>query len=527
MPKQKHYEQIVTTDHPIRYAIYARSSVDSRSETTLDSQEFMCRREITARGGQVVAVYTDADRTGWNVDREGFQAMREAAAQKKFDAIMMWKFDRLARDYNQTIMLKTLFRHEYKIKLYCVQGFSEDDDDSPRTAMMEEMMGIVASFYSRNLSNEVKRAYAHRHDQGKFNGTFAPLGYLLATEKTPTHHRAKKATETLPPGLHLLPREAVIVRRAFRLYATGNYSYQTIADFLNSKAKYLNLNGKAIGIDWVREMLQNRLYCGEVSYAENIYKEGFRQKVVSDRGRKSWHSGIHQAIITTELFDVCQGIRQKHGGLHLKVAAPILYLLAGKLWCSYCLASKETSLKDNKYGLMYCRNHKQRYSETLRYYCPSQDRGYGKCGQKIVGCKSIDSQVIEALLRIAQTLSPEVETNVNLAISQRAEFNSAMKHMKELQTTISQFNLSWEHGFVSKEDFLQRRRLLQLEIDKLEQQDQDSQTGNAVTIRNFGDAWEATKSDEEKQQLIDTIVQVVVIRDEKVERIVLRGQSEK
>jgi len=82
MPKQKHYEQIVTTDHPIRYAIYARSSVDSRSETTLDSQEFMCRREITARGGQVVAVYTDADRTGWNVDREGFQAMREAAAQK-------------------------------------------------------------------------------------------------------------------------------------------------------------------------------------------------------------------------------------------------------------------------------------------------------------------------------------------------------------------------------------------------------------------------------------------------------------
>ncbi len=110
----------------------------------------MCREEISKRGGTVVSVYKDAAQFGWSLDREDFSRLRSDAEQGRFDAIMMWKFDRLARDHTQVTIIKALLRHEYKVKLYCVEGFSEDDDSSPYTAMMEQMLAVFAAFYSKN-----------------------------------------------------------------------------------------------------------------------------------------------------------------------------------------------------------------------------------------------------------------------------------------------------------------------------------------------------------------------------------------
>jgi DNA invertase Pin-like site-specific DNA recombinase len=60
---------------------------------------------------------------------------------------MFWKFDRLARNHEHAVMIKIMLRHEYGLKLYCVEGLSEDEDDSPYTAMMEQMLAVIAAFY--------------------------------------------------------------------------------------------------------------------------------------------------------------------------------------------------------------------------------------------------------------------------------------------------------------------------------------------------------------------------------------------
>ena len=61
---------------------------------------------------------------------------------------MFWKFDRLARNNNHLVALKALFRFEYKVKLYCVEGVSEDDDpDNPFIAFMEQNLALISSFY--------------------------------------------------------------------------------------------------------------------------------------------------------------------------------------------------------------------------------------------------------------------------------------------------------------------------------------------------------------------------------------------
>ena len=72
-------------------------------------------------------------------------------------------------------MIKMLLRHEYGLKLYCVEGFSEDEDDSPYTAMMEQMLAVFSAFYSKNLSNETKRGKQQRAMKGEFNGSVAAI----------------------------------------------------------------------------------------------------------------------------------------------------------------------------------------------------------------------------------------------------------------------------------------------------------------------------------------------------------------
>src|SRR5690606_3949368 len=179
----------------VRFAIYARYSTEMQNELSLEAQEARCRQAIAERGGTVVAVYTDSARSGWSLDRDGFKDLQAASQQGKFDAVMFWKFDRLARDHNHAVMIKMLLRHEYGLKLHCVEGFSEDDDDSPYAALMEQMLGVFSAFYSKTLSSETKRGKRQRALNGDFNGSTPPLGYDLVT--------VANTTPELAPGLYI------------------------------------------------------------------------------------------------------------------------------------------------------------------------------------------------------------------------------------------------------------------------------------------------------------------------------------
>src|SRR5690606_24007085 len=116
---------------------------------------------------------------------------------------------------------------------------------------------------------------------GEYNGSIPPLGYDLVTQA--------QATPERPAGLYLIPRLAAIVRRAFRLYATGKYSDTTLADWMNHQPliKKLRQGQQPISKDMVRDMLQNRLYTGRVCYAETHYNGTFGQGKQSNRGRKT------------------------------------------------------------------------------------------------------------------------------------------------------------------------------------------------------------------------------------------------
>ncbi len=507
----------MTTNKRLRFAIYARYSSDMQNEISLEDQEAVCREAIGARGGVVVGVFKDGAEHGWSLDREGFKRMQSAAEKGKFDALMVWKFDRLARDFEQSVIVKAFLRHEYKLKLHCVEGVSQDDDDSFYGAMIEQMLAVQAAMFSRNLSTDTKRAKRQRAIRGEFNGSSAPIGYYLIT--------SREATAERPAGLYIILRVAAVVRRAFRLYATANFSDGDIADWMNRQRviRELRAGQQPINKEMVRDMLQNRTYTGRVSYAETVYNGTLGEARKSARGRKIWYDGKHQGFISDELFDLCQEVRAGLAHASTVPSQHRTYILHDRVFCAECIAHKPHGLVDPYYGKMRPFWHTD--NEKAYYRCLSRQRGYDSCGQPYIGVDDLDEQVVSILshLVIPEGFRGRVET----AVRSRVENEVALSRMAEIREIIQRIDFRWDQGFISQEEYTEKRQQLQREMDALRPIDYDDMVEAADLIENFRSYWDqcetVDKPEAARQQLLQKIVERVFVHAGQVLAVVVHG----
>ena len=505
------------TQKRMRYAIYTRYSSDMQNEISLEAQEDRCRKDIAERGGAVVAVYSDGAKNGWSLDRDGFNQLRADAERGRFDAVYFWKFDRLARNHDHAVMIKMLLRHEYNLKLFCVEGFSEDDDDSPYTAMMEQMLAVFSAFYSKNLSNETKRGKYQRAVNGQFNGSVPPLGYDLVT--------VRNATPDRPAGLHINPEQAAIVLQAFERYSTAQYSDSEIAQWMNEQPviRELRAGKKPIGKEMVRDMLQNRTYLGYVAYCETEYNGTLGQGKRSSRHRKIWFEGKHQGFIPEPLFEACQQVRARFARTFKTDSAMHTYVLHDRVYCAHCVSNMPSGLVDENYGKM------RPYWDNRRgygyYRCMCKDRGYRACPQHAVQEELVNEQVIDVLTHLE--IPANFRERLEAAVRNRAENEAALKRMEEIREIIERIDLRWDHGFISQEEYIEKRSQLQREVEALRPIDYDEMHEAADLIQYFGNYWDGCEEmdnpAEARQQLLQKIVDQVFVYNDQVIAVALHG----
>ena len=501
----------------LRFAIYTRYSSEMQNEISLEAQEDRCRQAVAARDGVVINVFSDSAKSGWSLDRDGFNQLRREAEKGRFDAVMFWKFDRLARNHDHAVMIKLLLRTEYNLKLYCVEGFSEDEDDSPYTAMMEQMLAIFSAFYSKNLSNETKRGKYQRAVNGEYNGSIAPLGYELVTKK--------KATDEKPAGLYINPEHAAVVIGAFELYATGEHSDKTVADWMNRQPAIQKLRaGKSpLGKDSVRDLLKNRVYTGRVPYAETQYKGSLGQGRQPGRNRRKWFEGKHEGIISNELYDKCQLIRGDATVTRKPPQKVRTYLLSDRVYCGKCTAIRPAGLTDKNYGKM--RPNWDASRNAGYYRCIGHNRGYRKCDQRAVKIDSVDEQIVEELRKLE--IPDGFKERVEIAVRNRAENADALARIEALEKQIERIDYSWEQGFLQAEEYSAKRLRVTNEIAALQPIDYDDLTEAADLLEHFPTYWEkcetVAKPKEARKQLLAKIVDRVFLYEDKVIAIALHG----
>lgn len=123
-----------------RAAIYMRVSTDGQ---TTENQRLAVEQYCKLQGWKVAKVYEDVGVSGAQDRRTGLDALKADVAKSRFDVVLVWKFDRLAR--STTHLLETLsLLTRYGVDFVSVT--EAVDSSTPAGKMVLTFLGAIAEF---------------------------------------------------------------------------------------------------------------------------------------------------------------------------------------------------------------------------------------------------------------------------------------------------------------------------------------------------------------------------------------------
>jgi site-specific DNA recombinase len=214
-----------------RTVLYLRVSTDMQAEKfSLPAQEKLTKELATKHGWEIVKTYRDEGFSGsWIEKRPQFSTLLREAGAKKFDAVVVTDFDRLARPDN----LKDLGRIqevfiEHNVKIVTLSDIIDLSDDDQW--FVSSLLGIVAAKEKKKIISRMKRGIEAKKEAGWFYGGIAPSGYqwdgegnLVLRETKDLYHGKKK-------GQKYICYDWRTVREFFDLYLYQDVSLKEICE---------------------------------------------------------------------------------------------------------------------------------------------------------------------------------------------------------------------------------------------------------------------------------------------------------
>lgn len=148
----------------------------------------------------------------FKVERPKFLSLVSLLRQRKFKGVIALCWDRFSRNETDDVLIKKLMSQGVDIRF--VQ--TEYDRNSSAGALHMDIDGMFSRQYSRAISEKVRNTNKKLRAEGKCIYT-PPLGYLSA------------GSDSKPFD----PERAPLVKQVFKLYATGEWSFTTLAQWAN------------------------------------------------------------------------------------------------------------------------------------------------------------------------------------------------------------------------------------------------------------------------------------------------------
>ena len=277
--------------------IYARYSAGPRqTDQSIDGQLRVCAEFCKQRGLTVVDTYCDRHISGRTDERPEFQRLIADAKAHKFEAVVVYKTDRFARNkYDSAIYKRELRRNGIQI-FYAAEAIPE----GPEGIILESLMEGLAEYYS------------------------AELGYTVDEQK----------------HFQIDPESSQAVKTIFEMYIKGE-SNAAICDYLNARGLRTS-QGNLFNKNSINRIIKNRKYIGEYRYNDIVVEGGM------------------PAIISKETFCLAQAEMERRRTHRAPVSPKAEYLLAGKLFCGHCKGPMQgvsgTGKSGNKWYYYYCAN---------------------------------------------------------------------------------------------------------------------------------------------------------------------------
>ena len=345
--------------------IYARYSCGHQREESIEGQLRECREFALKNNLCVIGEYIDRAYSAKTDNRPEFQKMIKDSIYKKFNAVIVWKLDRFARNRYDSLRYKMILKKNMVDVISATEKISRGSEG----IMLESILEGYAEYYSAELSEKVMRGMTENALKCKFNGGYVPIGYYIDE-----NNQYQIDVITAP-----------YVKDAFVMYAS-NFSMKEIAEYLRNKGVRTS-NNEPISLRSMSNMLRNRKYIGEYKYRDIVIPDGIPQ------------------IVPIKLFDDVQKkleMKRRNSNPDMKQR----YILSSKLRCGKCNSPMCGESGTSKTGKVY------------HYYKCSSVKRHSGCNMKSIRQEEMENAVLKCIVQNYLT-----EENINIIVKQIMKIN--------------------------------------------------------------------------------------------------------
>lgn len=453
----------------MRVACYIRvSTVDQATDGySLDVQRERLEAYCKAQGWDDYTFYMDDGETGTNINRPGMKRLIRHIEEKKIDAVIVMKIDRLSRKQKDVLyLLEEVFdKHNVIFK-------SSTEPFDTGTSLGKAMIGVLAVFAQLERDMIVERTIGGKLQRirgGKWHGGHAPFGYRWPENGD---------------DLEVVTDEADTVREIFNRFIDGD-SYSSLSRWAQEKHPNFTFEASII-----KRIVSRPTYAGKMLYSGNMYDSG-TEPVIDER---TW-------------LDAQRELSRRNDGLPPRGE----YLLTGLCRCALCGSSVVHETKQYKHKL----NGKLYYKDYI--CCKNQKFKPYSCNMGYHQRVKVEQFVINQIKSIAADADSIKEQLVHETDDGRAELIQALEdRVKAAESGLENLMEAIQLGVVKPSAVAQRIKDLESEkaaaessLDEIKDHEpRTEETIDVSFIQAIGEAWDELSDEDQKivlRKLIATI----------------------
>ena len=427
-------------------ALYSRKSRFTGKGESIGNQVELCKEYVRLHFGEQAAeqlvIYEDEGFSGGNLNRPAFQRMMDAARQRQFQAIIVYRLDRISRNVSD---FSGLIEELSRLNIAFISIKEQFDTSTPMGRAMMYIASVFSQLERETIAERIRDNMQELAKTGRWLGGNTPTGYGSEAVKSVTvDGKTKKACK-----LKLIPEEAEIVKTIFDLYLETDSLTLTEAQLM--KRGIQTKNGNHFTRFSIKSILQNPVYL----IADQEAYDFFQQHETDLFSEQSEFDGVH-GMMAYNRTDQEKG----RATVYLPPSDWIVSvgkhpgLIPGKVWVTI-----QESLERNKSkafrkprsnealltGLLYCRCGERMYpkvskrktadgSPVYTYVCKLKERSQRSlCNSKNANGNLLDLAILEQLKQLQEdqdTLISQLEQSRKFYTGNRMDYEQRLDSLR-------------------------------------------------------------------------------------------------
>ncbi len=471
-------------------ALYCRVSTDeqAREGVSLDEQQERLKAYCRAMGwNEEPLIFVDDGYSAKSLDRPQLNHLLNQVKKGTISKILVTKLDRLSRRLLDLLKLIDTFQ-EYNVSFISIS--ESFDTNTPSGRLTLQVLGAVAEFERERIRERVFENMLHAASQGKWL-TQSPYGYRLENKE-----------------LIIYETEAQIVRKVYDWYLNKGLGYYAIAKKLNEEG-IPSRHKKEWSIRSIKLMLTNPVYKGTLVW--NRIDSSKSKRVKKDDTDWVVLENACPAIIDQATWEQVQKRVNKKQMPPRAQTSP--HLLGGLLKCGKCGSGM---------SIGWSGSSKNRY----RVYRCSANKNKGTCTSKQYRADDVESWFKHGVLKLADSIHSQMIPHLIQKTAENEESTIKQK-IRSAQNRYKRKVEAYTVGLIELEDLNEEKKRMEQIITEAQKEENtfsvDVKKLEAMVkekINSVIDAIDVLPVPEAKS-LIKTIVEKVILHDEKDIEIVL------